>query len=124
MENEKGEETNQLYTDKNYRLKLCFALKEKTENVRFVIGITRTDGIYFYGAYVEEETALPEKGEVVFDFKNALLKGEYVLDLWIEPLNGEEAYESIYSLMQINVDTEVYFERGFMTMQHSWKLYD
>ena len=100
-------------------MKLCYEAKERYQNVRFAIGFTREDGVYCYGDAWLIEKELPDKGTITFIFKNALLKGKYVLDLWIEPVEGE-AYDSIYSLMPIIVDTIPYKERGILSMEHSW----
>ena len=43
-----------------------------------------------------------------------------MLDLWIENTVGVQ-YDSIFSLMQIEVDTDPYNERGILTMEHSWE---
>ena len=83
------------------------------------MGFTREDGIYCYGNAYLIEKELPSKGFVTFSFHNGLLKGKYVLDLWIEPKEGE-AYDSIYSLMTITVDTVPYKERGILSMENHW----
>lgn len=121
LQDENGKETNELRTGERYKLKLSFATKGKMKDIRFVMGITRDDGIYSYGSYVEVKGALPESGIVEMAFKNALLKGKYVLDLWIETVDSIPC-DSIYSLMMINVDTIPYKERGFLTMEHTWTI--
>lgn len=114
-----GKETNQLLTGQTYHLKLSYESAEIYQNVRFAMGFTREDGIYCYGNAYLIEKELPSKGFVTFSFHNGLLKGKYVLDLWIEPKEGE-AYDSIYSLMTITVDTVPYKERGILSMENHW----
>ena len=55
------------------------------------------------------------------NFTNALLSGKYVLDLWLETMDGQ-ALDSIHSLMPICVKAENEDERGFCTMEHNWTL--
>lgn len=117
--NENGIETNCLKTGLQYTVKLAYKAVNDYKNVRFVIGLTREDGIYCYGSYKEVPGLLARQGILEFSFKNGLLKGKYVLDLWIEDFTGTP-YDSIYSLMAIEVDTEPYLERGFLTMDHKW----
>lgn len=116
---EEGQATNRILTGQTYRLMLSYQAKEAYQNVRFAIGFTREDGVYCYGDAHLIETQLPDEGTIVFIFKNRLLKGKYVLDLWIEPIEGT-AYDSIYSLMTITVDTIPYKERGILSMEHNW----
>lgn len=116
-----GTECNQLLTNQRYTMELEYESKEELKDIRFVIGITREDGTYCYGSYIEVKGKLCPKGVVTMAFQNALLKGKYVLDLWIETLDSV-ALESIYSLMPIQVDTLPYLERGILTMEHQWKL--
>lgn len=121
LKDEEGNETNQLMSGKTYRLDLTYEAKEKCKDIRFVIGITRDDGVYCYGAYVEVEGEVSQKGTASITFQNMLLKGKYVLDLWIETLDCVQA-DSIYSLMPIDVDTVPYHERGILTMEHEWTI--
>lgn len=116
---EAGQATNRILTGQTYRMMLSYQAKEAYQNVRFAIGFTREDGVYCYGDAHLIETQLPDEGTIVFAFKNRLLKGKYVLDLWIEPVEGT-AYDSIYSLMTIMVDTIPYKERGILSMEHNW----
>ena len=118
---EQGKETNYCETGKNYKIYLTYKAVNDFKNVRFVIGVTREDGIYCYGSYKEIPGPLEPQGKLEFSFKNRLLKGKYVLDLWIEDFSGN-AYDSIYSLMAIEVDTKPFIERGILTMEHNWKV--
>lgn len=118
---EDGHETNSWITGKKYIIRLTYKAVADYENVRFVIGLTRDDGIYCYGSYKELTGILSHQGVLEFHFKNGLLKGKYVLDLWIEDFSGVP-YDSIYSLMAIEVDTSSYIERGILTMEHTWKV--
>lgn len=121
MCDENGSETNHWETGRQYTIKLAYKSVEDYENVRFVVGVTREDGIYCYGSYKEVKGVLAPQGILEFSFKNRLLKGKYVLDLWIEDFSGTP-YDSIYSLAAIEVDTEPYIERGILTMEHEWKV--
>lgn len=120
LSDEAGKATNQILTGQTYRLSLSYEAQKVYQNVRFAMGFTRDDGVYCYGDAWLIEDELPKKGTLTFTFKNGLLKGKYVLDLWIEPLEGA-AYDSIYSLMTVVVDTEPYKERGILTMEHQWE---
>lgn len=114
-----GNATDQLLTGRTYVLKLSYETRQAYQNIRFAIGFTREDGVYCYGdAYLIEEE-LSERGTLTFTFKNGLLQGKYVLDLWIEPIEGT-AYDSIYSLMTVKVKTIPYQERGILSMEHDW----
>ena len=116
-----GNETNRWSTGDSYEIRLKYKAVGSFENIRFVIGLTREDGTYCYGSYIDVPGTLPSQGVAVFRFVNSLLKGKYVLDLWIEDFDLT-TYDSIYSLMAIEVDTVPYIERGILTMEHQWEL--
>lgn len=116
-----GHETNCWKTGDEYEIRLMYKATDSYENIRFVIGFTREDGTYCYGSYKDVPGILPLQGTAVFRFVNSLLKGHYVLDLWIQDFDLN-AYDSIYSLMAIDVDTVPYIERGIFSMQHCWEL--
>lgn len=118
---EDGRETNCWETGREYTIKLAYQAVKNYENVRFAMGITREDGIYCYGSYKEILELPALQGLLEFRFKNGLLKGKYVLDLWIEDFSGAP-YDSIYSLMAIEVNTDPYIERGILAMEHTWKV--
>ena len=115
----KGNETNVIETGEKCRIRLGYLMEESIQSVRFSLGFTREDGVYAYGTCVECRGNAKESGEMDFIFTNALLSGEYVLDLWIETLEGE-ALDCIYSLMPIIVKSDDESERGFCTMEHKW----
>lgn len=118
-------ETNRLVTNEKYILELEYESTEVGIRTKFVMGITREDGIYCYGTSVnmneEKSIRLGKSGKVEFEFQNNLLKGKYFLDLWIETPEGYQ-YDCIYSLMEFQVDTIPYQERGILTMEHKWKV--
>lgn len=116
-----GHETNCWRTGEEYEIQLEYQATGSYENIRFVVGLTREDGTYCYGSYQDIPGALPRQGTAIFRFVNSLLKGQYVLDLWIEDFDLN-TYDSIYSLMAIDVDTVPYIERGIFTMKHCWEL--
>jgi len=116
-----GNETNRWSTGDSYEIRLKYKAVGSFENIRLVIGLTREDGTYCYGSYIDVPGTLPSQGVAVFRFVNSLLKGKYVLDLWIEDFDLT-TYDSIYSLMAIEVDTVPYIERGILTMEHQWEL--
>ena len=120
LENSLGEECNQIKTGELCRLKLNYHLEEPRGDIRFSVGITREDGVYAYGTCLEVRDGVRENGEVILEFRNTLLSGKYVIDLWLETLEGD-ALDSIYSLMPMIVTAENEGERGFCTMEHSWK---
>lgn len=116
-----GHETNCWRTGEEYEIQLEYQATGSYENIRFVVGLTREDGTYCYGSYQDIPDALPRQGTAIFRFVNSLLKGQYVLDLWIQDFDLN-TYDSIYSLMAIDVDTVPYIERGIFTMKHCWEL--
>ena len=118
--NAQGEETNQLQTGEEYKLRLVYHSEKQHPSIRFSMGITREDGVYCYGTGFNVKEAIPQDGEVYFNFKNELLEGKYVLDLWIENLEGE-ALDSVFSLMLMEVKTDPIKERGVFTMEHQWE---
>lgn len=127
LENSLGVETNLIKTGEDCKFILNYASKHKNIFTKFVIGITRNDGTYCYGTSVNmnsaKATSLGEKGRVEFAFTNTLLKGSYLLDLWLETPDGIQ-YDCIFSLMEFAVVTEPYQERGVMTMEHHWLVDD
>lgn len=118
-----GNEVNKILTGQKYTILLEYEGKRPEIQTKFVVGITRIDGTYCYGTSVnmneKKPTKLKQTGKVEFEFENKLLKGSYLLDLWINTAEGYE-YDSIYGLMQFEVDTEPYEERGVCTMPHKW----
>lgn len=116
-----GRETNRWETGRDYKIRLTYKAADSYEGIRFVIGVTRDDGVYCYGSYKEIPGLLPRQGMLEFSFRNGLLKGKYVLDLWIEDFSGAP-FDSIYSLAAIEVETDPYIERGILTMEHEWKV--
>lgn len=116
-----GRETNRWETGRDYKIRLAYKAADSYEGIRFVIGVTRDDGVYCYGSYKEIPGLLPRQGMLELSFRNGLLKGKYVLDLWIEDLSGNP-FDSIYSLAAIEVETDPYIERGILTMEHEWKV--
>ena len=116
-----GRETNRWETGRGYKIRLAYKAADSYEGIRFVIGVTRDDGVYCYGSYKEIPGLLPRQGMLEFSFRNGLLKGKYVLDLWIEDFSGAP-FDSIYSLAAIEVETDPYIERGILTMEHEWKV--
>ena len=121
LEDSCGNETDVIHTGEKCRVRLGYQVDHRLENIRFSLGITREDGIYAYGTCKECKEINAGKGEVILNFTNALLSGKYVLDLWLETMDGQ-ALDSIHSLMPICVKAENEDERGFCTMEHNWTL--
>ena len=121
LKDDAGNETNQLVTGKNYKLELSYEAAEPQKDVRFVMGITREDGVYCYGTVLNVEGEIAPRGTVSMSFKNALLSGRYVLDLWIESFDCTP-YDSIFSLMPLIVETESDREHGILAMEHEWSV--
>ena len=67
-------ETNLWNTGDAYEIRLAYKAVGSFENIRFVIGLTREDGIYCYGSYMDVPGTLPTQGTAVFRFVNGLLK--------------------------------------------------
>lgn len=94
------------------------------EDINFIIGITRSDWVYCYGATSKQTTGnytkSKEHGRIVFtlDALN-LLAGTYFLDVRIR--NKEEhVYDNIYSLIQFKIETPEFKDYGIVSMAHSW----
>ena len=121
LEDSCGNETDVIHTGEKCRVRLGYQVDHRLENIRFSLGITREDGIYAYGTCKECKEINAGKGEVILNFTNALLSGKYVLDLWLETMDGQ-ALDSIHSLMPICVKAENEDERGFCTMEHNWTM--
>ena len=119
-----GNEVTKIWTRQKYQIVLNYdGCGRKDEEVKFVVGITRNDGTYCYGTSMKltkQETENLKPGCVKFIFENKLLKGKYMLDLWVENTDGVQ-YDSIFSLMQIEVESNPYNERGILTMEHHWE---
>ena len=123
--NSGGKESNSLITLEKCKIELEYESEKEEIFTKFVIGITRVDGVYCYGTSVNmnanKKTKLSKKGKIIFEFQNKLLKGKYVLDLWIETAEGYQ-FDSVYSLMEFEVNTMPYTERGLFTMDHRWQV--
>lgn len=94
------------------------------EDVNFIIGITRSDWVYCYGATLKQTTGhyikSQKQGEIVFSLESLdLLEGTYFLDVRIR--NAEEhVYDNIYSLIQFKIETPNAKDYGILSMKHSW----
>ena len=92
--------------------------------LNFIIGITRNDWLYCYGATSKDSTGSyylsGKNGDVEFTIDSLnLLGGIYFLDVRIRS-EVDEVFDNIYSLIQFKVNKEEQREYGLVTMKHSW----
>lgn len=122
--NENDEKSLTFNTGDRIKLVMDYESEIMNEDINFIIGITRSDWVYCYGATLKQTTGhyiKSEKcGRVVFclDALN-LLTGTYFLDVRIR--NSEEhVYDNIYSLIQFKIETPDSKDFGILAMPHSW----
>lgn len=92
----------------------------------FVVGITRNDWIYCYGATSKDTTGkltdLKKNGEVNFNIETLnLLPGTYFLDVRIKDDDGE-LLDNVYSLVEFKVKNTKIKEYGILSLTHNWEM--
>ena len=95
------------------------------EDINFIIGITRNDWVYCYGATVKQSTGnyvkSQSQGKILFQISELeLMEGTYFLDVRIR--NKEEhVYDNIYSLIEFKIKTPNPKDFGILSMSHTWQ---
>ena len=119
---ESGEEVQNLRLGENYVLEILLETSEELKEVIVSMGITREDGVYCYGNFSKYEHGTAKlKGEPVrFYFKNELLKGSYMLDLWVQSFE-REIYDEIIGLQMLVVNDNQTNQRGIFSMDSRWE---
>lgn len=99
------------------------SLKEE-EKLNFVIGISREDWVFCYGATTQEGLGdyitNVKNGKIIFNAKHLnLVDGKYYLDLWIKNEQKEDL-DCIHSLIEFVVNNENVNNHGIITLNHDW----
>lgn len=123
--NEDGKESLEFEPGEKIVIKMKYDSTEENAKLNFIIGITRNDWLYCYGATSKDSTGnyyhSGKKGEISFSIDSLnLLGGIYFLDVRIRN-EKEEVFDNIYSLIQFKINKEEQKEYGIVTMKHSWK---
>ena len=120
--NRNGEETVSFQIGEDIIVEMDYSGKAG-EDVNFIIGITRLDGVFCYGSTVrldcKKMLKSQDKGTVKFTAKNILMQGKYVLDVRIRA-EDESFIDNIYSLIEFESVTENVTDAGVMIMEHEW----
>lgn len=120
----KGNERLEFNPGEKIVIKMKYSAEQIGIKLNFIIGITRNDWLYCYGATSKDSTGsyyLSGKNrdvEFTIDSLN-LLGGIYFLDVRIRS-EVDEVFDNIYSLIQFKVNKEEQREYGLVTMKHSW----
>ena len=120
----KGNERLEFNPGEKIVIKMKYSAEQIGTKLNFIIGITRNDWLYCYGATSKDSTGsyyLSEKnGDVEFTIDSLnLLGGIYFLDVRIRS-EVDEVFDNIYSLIQFKVNKKEQREYGLVTMKHSW----
>lgn len=120
----KGNERLEFNPGEKIVIKMKYSAEQIGIKLNFIIGITRNDWLYCYGATSKDSTGSyylsGENGDVEFTIDSLnLLGGIYFLDVRIRS-EVDEVFDNIYSLIQFKVNKEEQREYGLVTMKHSW----
>lgn len=109
-------------TGEKIKIKMRYNVEGENQKLNFVIGITRSDWVFCYGAQSKDTlgTIDLKKGEIVFLIDEiTLLAGEYYLDLWIRD-SDETDFDCVHSLINFKITGTNYEDYGIMLMKHEW----
>ena len=120
----KGNERLEFNPGEKIVIKMKYSAEQIGIKLNFIIGITRNDWLYCYGATSKDSTGSyylsGKNGDVEFTIDSLnLLGGIYFLDVRIRS-EVDEVFDNIYSLIQFKVNKEEQREYGLVTMKHSW----
>lgn len=120
----KGNERLEFNPGEKIVIKMKYSAEQIGTKLNFIIGITRNDWLYCYGATSKDSTGSyylsGKNGDVEFTIDSLnLLGGIYFLDVRIRS-EVDEVFDNIYSLIQFKVNKEEQREYGLVTMKHSW----
>ena len=124
MLNSQDEESLIFHTGEKVKIKMCYESELPGLLGNFVIGITRNDWVYCYGATIakseERYVKTKRQGEIDFVIENLdLLEGTYFLDVRIRS-EKEEVFDNIYSLIEFQVNNTAQIDFGIFAMRHIW----
>ena len=109
-------------TGEKIKIKMRYNVEGENQKLNFVIGITRSDWVFCYGAQTKDTlgTIDLKNGEIVFLIDEiTLLAGEYYLDLWIRD-SDETDFDCVHSLINFKITGTNYEDYGIMLMKHEW----
>ena len=120
----KGNERLEFNPGEKIVIKMKYSAEQIGIKLNFIIGITRNDWLYCYGATSKDSTGSyylsGKNGDVEFTIDSLnLLGGIYFLDVRIRS-EVDEVFDNIYSLIQFKVNKEEQREYGLVTMKHCW----
>ena len=120
----KGNERLEFNPGEKIVIKMKYSAEQIGIKLNFIIGITRNDWLYCYGATSKDSTGSyylsGKNGDVEFTIDSLnLLGGIYFLDVRIRS-EVDEVFDNIFSLIQFKVNKEEQREYGLVTMKHSW----
>ena len=120
----KGNERLEFNPGEKIVIKMKYSAEQIGTKLNFIIGITRNDWLYCYGATSKDSTGSyylsGKNGDVEFTIDSLnLLGGIYFLDVRIRS-EVDEVFDNIYSLIQFKVNKKEQREYGLVTMKHSW----
>lgn len=124
LKNGKGMPTTLFSAKDSFCVELKYDCFDINEKLNFIVGITREDWIFCYGATTEEGLGKyitnVKEGKVIFNATNLnLVDGKYYLDLWIKNDKKEEL-DCIHSIIEFTVSNEKNNDHGVMVLDHDW----
>ena len=122
--NSEGKEALEFETNEKITLEMRYEAIKAGMKANFIMGITRNDWVYCYGARSKSSTGVyyttQKQGVVQFEVNSLkLLSGTYFLDVRIRS-EEDKVYDNIYSLIQFKVKKDRQKESGIFTMNHNW----
>lgn len=126
--NSEGKETLEFEPNEKITLEMEYEAIKTGMKANFIMGITRDDWVYCYGATSKSSTGVyytaQKQGVVRFEVDSLkLLSGTYFLDVRIRD-EEDKVYDNIYSLIQFKVKKDQQKEFGIFSMSHNWSQTD
>ena len=124
MLDKQGKECLTYITGDTLQIEMQYKSEVIGKDVNFIIGITRNDWVYCYGATVKRSTGhyikTQKQGKVVFQLNELkLVEGTYFLDVRIRD-QEEYVYDNIFSLIEFKIKTPKPKDFGILSMSHTW----
>ena len=122
-----GKESLEFASGDRMTITMKYRALRKGMNANFIIGITRNDWVYCYGATSKSSTGkyfiTNKVGEIDYTIESLnLLEGTYFLDVRIRS-EEEKVYDNIYSLIQFKIkNNKNQKEFGILSMKHNWEM--
>ena len=122
---ETGQETNRVHSGRPFTIRMDYRVERPVEDVAFGIGIFRNDGLQCYGVNTDIDhlnvSLAKDHGQVAFEVRyNALLEGQYFLDIAIHRPDGFP-YDYYRECASFEVTSEVK-DVGVMRLEHLWRI--